>query len=202
MATHLSIFQVEDQYFDPFSMTRSISRYAAPYTIATIMLLLHEIADDALLPDHRPDSPKDRAGRLLLRHPVLLTSLPVLLFPLLTACYTGETRAFLTWRTNKAHDLAVREETIGEDGLAFLNWTADHQDLCGRGRVLFLRDSGTNHWVKDTYISYAACPTAVIYAEAAPDEAERLREELHAAIVYDGALTSADGENSSSGSAE
>ena len=202
MITHLSIFRVEEQYFDPFDMTRSISRYAAPYTISAIALLLHLIAEGAPDAGRRSgDAGQPGAGNAF-RRSLFSVAVPFLLFPLLTACYPGEARAFLTWRETRARDLAVREETVGEDGRAFLSWAGEHEDLWGRGRVLFLRDPGTNHWVRDTYIGYAACPLAVVYAEAEPDGIDRLRDEMHAAIVYDGALTSTDGAGTASETAE
>ncbi|MCR5093766.1 MAG: hypothetical protein K6B72_07325 [Lachnospiraceae bacterium] len=168
-AAHLTIFQTEEQYSDPFIMARSISRYGAPWMLGALMIVLDRVAMAA--------ANKSTAAIAIF-----------LILPLLTAGYAGEARAFVTYRESRETDLAIREETIDPEGRAFLKYLADHPEAADAGRILFLRDPDLNHTVKDIYISYEACPTPVVYADYQPgmteDEIRAMQNMYHASEVW------------------
>ena len=174
LLAHFTVFQTEDQYLQPYNMSLSLSRYGAPLTLGTAMLLLF------LAIRIGTDGKRRRAERMA----AILT---FLLLPVLAADYAGELRAFVTWRVTAAADRQIREVTIDPEGRRFLQAMAEREDLHGK-RVLFLRNTAAEHRVKDTYISYEACPVAVVYGDADPamDDAaiDAARETAHATEVY------------------
>ena len=183
MAAHLTIFQTEAQYSDPFVMARSISRYGAPWMLGALMIVLDRVAV-AALNQNNGDNQSQKAWH----NPATVATAVFLAIPLLTAGYAGEVRAFITYRESRESDLAIREETIDPEGRAFLKYLADHPELADTGRILFLRDASLNHRVKDIYISYEASPVPVVYADYSPgmteDEIRALQTEYHAHEVW------------------
>ncbi len=175
LLSHLTVFRTELQYLESYNMSLSIARYGAPFLLGSVMVLLKEVTE--ILRTRVEKQGNGRTGadvdgtengfdsRAMIS---VCVALPLLAFVFLTADYAGELHAFFTYRQTRTQDLQVREETIDEEGKVFLADMEKRQDLWGR-RVLFLRDPGTQHGVKDVYISYEACPVAVVFEDAAPD---------------------------------
>ncbi len=146
-AAHMSIFRTEDQYLDVYAMSLSVSRYGCPFTLGSAMLLAGIIFD--------------RAGKrddIRLRIPVFAVTLAVIL---LTADYTGVYEYLAGYRHDLEHDMAVIDDTIGDDGRLILDAVSD-REYWGK-RVLVLRDGRKEHRVHDVYISKAASPVALVY---------------------------------------
>ena len=186
---HLTIFRTEEQYLNPYNMSLSIARYGSPWMLGGLMLLMRRLAGAVCDPEGTRKN--GEAGSRKMKFAAMLC---FLLLPVLTADHRGEAEAYVTYRAHRAADLTVRSETVDPEGRRFLAAIADRRELWGK-RILFLRQETPDHDVKDVFLTYEACPVAVVVADAGtlagapvPDleEAERLAAEYHAARVYMG----------------
>ena len=169
-AAHMSIFRTEDQYLDVYAMALSISRYGCPFTLGSAMLLTGMIFD--------------RAGRrddIRLRIPVFAVTIVAIL---LTADYTGIYDHLAGYRQSLEHDMAVIDDTIGDDGRLILAAVSD-REYWGR-RVLVLRDGRKEHRVHDVYISKAASPVALVYDDLfiQGDTFESIRDKIESCHAH------------------
>lgn len=174
--SHLTIFATETQYLEPFSMVSSIERYGAPFTIGSLYLI-------AWLFLEWKGWRRDWLPWLCLAG-----------FVWLSAAHGQVYRGFIAYGEDKQLALQERAAMVGDEGRAFLTrteelWKAESgRDFRG-ARVLYLRDGGQGHWVKDTYISFEASPVSVMYAnvnygETTEDQVERAVRDAHAAYLY------------------
>ncbi len=175
LAGHLSVFSVETQYLDPFEMSKSISRYGAPWTLGCVMLLLAAAFSRGGARAPRPKGASDPAPDPMSGHGFpgksSLRGLSAILgigFLLLCADYPGEFRAFLSWRATRDADLRTREMTLGEPERALIAAIREAEEggekLSGK-RMLYLREGDVNHSVRDAVLSYEVSPVAVVYAD-------------------------------------
>jgi len=164
---HISIFAGESQYDTADVMAISISRYAAPYTIGMLMLLLYILSD-------RLDT-----YRVLIACAV---------FVLMTTDYGAVAYAFFGYRENRSEDLASGADMVDEKGVVFAATVRGDEELWGH-RVLYFRDDTVIHWVKDTYINHEVAPVPVVYVGINPvnmdsiDIAAKISE-MHASYIY------------------
>ena len=164
---HVTIFAGETQYETPEIMAISISRYAAPFTIGMLMLLLYIIAT-------RVDDIK--------------VHLAICAFVLLTTDYVAAYSALVGYRSTLDEDAAGRAAMVDDAGRRYADKVAEDKRLWGH-RVLYLRDDTTIHWVKDTYINYEVAPVPTVYAGINPStmSAEDIANAIrlsHAEYIY------------------
>ena len=164
---HLTIFATETQYGTAEVMAISISRYACPYTIGMLMLLVY----------------------LALGYKnINLSLLAVSLVILITTDYSAASYALFGYRA-KADDLAKdRLAVVDEAGSKYIDRVINDTELYGH-RVLYLRDGNRPHWVKDTYINYYASPVPTVY-ESFVSESNTTQDVMnminnsHASYIY------------------
>ena len=169
---HVSIFQTEDQYLDAYAMAMSISRYCAPFTLGTTILLL-----GILFNRLRAKSRKRTIGALAL----------VLVLVLLTADYAGMEKYLFTYKNSLEEDKAYFDDMVGEDGRKLVEAVSD-KEYFGR-RILVLRDGHSYYWVHNAYISKEASPAALVYDTFLTEEdtADSMRKKIndsHAEYFY------------------
>ncbi len=164
---HITIFAGESQYDTAEVMAISISRYAAPFTIGTMMMLMYIIIN-----------------RCNERYALIGCAV----FILITTDYTAAAYALGGYRTGREQDIADRDSMVDDNGYLYAATVKEDEALWGH-RVLYFRDDTVIHWVKDTYINYEAAPVPTVYAGINPatmsadDIAARIKE-LHAEYVY------------------
>lgn len=169
---HVSIFQTEDQYLDAYAMAMSISRYCAPFSLGTAILLLGILFN--------------RLGAKTKKQAVTAWAL-VLVLVFLTADYAGVNKYLFTYRNSLEEDRAYLEDMVGAEGRKLVE-AVSSEEYQGR-RVLVLRDGHSYYWVHNAYISKEASPVALVYDSylAEDDTAQSLRkkiEDSHAAYFY------------------
>ena len=162
---HITIFASETQYSSSEVMAISISRYAAPFTLGTLLLLCHIFT--------RNGSIKRYA----------LVGLFVLLTADLVPCYT----AIFDYDDTVSEAQSTRSD-MTSDAEDFIALVSEDESLWGQ-RILYLRDDHTVHWVHDTYVNAAVAPVAVVYGGLAADtqtaqSIAQTIEQSHAAYVY------------------
>ncbi len=170
---HITIFAGELQYLDDAIMGRSIARYGAPFSVGLIYLLMGIY----IFSEKRGRVP---AYGICLAFILLTTSLP------------GAYQTLYGYRTTLQEDIAGRDSMVEEDAQIFIekaNAIKEKDEDAFRTRTLYLRDDKTIHWIKDTYISYAASPIPVVYSGIATDtmtEADMIQRinESHAKYLY------------------
>lgn len=202
LSMHLTLFRTEEQYLNAYNCALSIARYGAPFLLGSSMLLLHELT--LLLAESRvphtahsagetqrtdmPDNTAAKAEPGSLPRAARYALLPLLLFPLLTADYAGELRAFITYRETREADLKTRENTIDEEGRIFVEEFRDRRELWGQ-RILFLR-SLPGHESRDAAIAYEVCPIPVVFTEYDPavdmneETVKSLKDKWHATQIW------------------
>lgn len=164
---HISIFAPETQYESADVMAISISRYAAPFTVGMIMLLIYIVTDRCV-------SYKIAAVCML--------------FVLLTTDYMAAYDCLWGYKATVETDRADRESMIDDAGRKYVDVVAGDTDLWGH-RVLFLRDDTQIHWVKDTYINSEVAPVPTVYgginseSMSSDDIADTMRKS-HAEYLY------------------
>ena len=181
LLSHMSIFATETQYGSSEVMAISISRYGAPFTIGTFMLLVSVIF-----------------GRKLTDRSVIISFAVAVLLIVLTTDYPAYAYMLKGYEADKETDIAARAEMIDQEGqryIDYLNSLSDEVYSAVKGhRVLFIRDGSRIHWVNDTYINYEVAPIATVYASydesVSEDELRDIINTSHAEYVYrDGGLS-------------
>ncbi len=189
LLSHMSIFATETQYGSSEVMAISISRYGAPFTIGTLMLLMCAAAHVATESGHASDS-KQIKGYVFLG---IFAA-----FILCTTDYPAYGYMLHGYRSDMEADIKSRKDMIDPEGqqyIDYLNSLSDEEyDRIMNHRVLFLRDGSRIHWLNDTYISYEVAPVATVYASYDKDMTEEETAELirtwHASYVYrDGVIS-------------
>lgn len=169
---HLTIFAGELQYLDDAIMARSIARYGAPFAVGMIYLLM---------------------GSLTARKNMRFAYGACLVAVVFTTSLPGTYHALYGYRQTVKKDYADRELMVEADARLFIEKAARLQETLDRElfetRTLYLRDDKTIHWIKDTYISYAASPIPVVYGGIATDtmtgeDMEKRIRESHAKYLY------------------
>ena len=138
---HITIFAGELQYLDAAVMALSISRYAAPFTIGMMYLLIGIIIS-------RLDSKK--------------AYIYCLLFILLTTNYPAAYQSLIGYQDEVKQSNQYNIDMIDHNAMQFLKLSKNEKELWAK-RVLYLRDDNVIHWIKDTYVSFQASPIAVVY---------------------------------------
>lgn len=164
---HITVFAGESQYDTADVMAISISRYAAPFTIGMLMLLIYMISDRMY-------------GRWWL--------IGCAVFVLATTDYTAAAYSLWGYRNTRNADIEARASMIDDNGIRYIETVAVDTRLPGH-RVLYFRDDTVIHWVKDTYINYEAAPVPTVYAGINPatmtaDDISNKIKELHAEYIY------------------
>ena len=163
---HLTIFAGELQYLDATQMKNSLARYAAPFTIGMIYLLMAIILESCSI----------KKGILVCAS-----------FTLLTANYPGAFYALYGYQSALQADTEKRSSMIDPDGRIFIQKMDGQEQYYGK-RTLYLRDDLVTHWVKDTYISYEVSPQAVVYSGISDrmsfNEIEQKIRDSHAEFLY------------------
>lgn len=170
---HITIFAGELQYLDDAIMARSIARYGAPFSVGLIYLLMGIY----IFSEKKSRMP---AYAVCLVFVILTTSLP------------GAYQTLYGYRATIQEGVAGRDSMVEENAQIFIekaNAIKEKDEDAFRTRTLYLRDDKTIHWVKDTYISYAASPIPVVYSGIATDtmtEADMIQRinESHAKYLY------------------
>lgn len=144
---HITIFQTEDQYLEPYAMAVSIARYCAPFTLGSVYLLM------GICFDRVKDCTSFKGAF------IPLAAAFAVIF--LTADYSGVYKYLWGYRDNVAADVAYFNDMVGDDGFRLVE-ALDDESLWGK-RVLVLRDGHTYYWVHNTYISKEASPVALVY---------------------------------------
>ena len=164
---HATIFAGETQYDTPEVMAISISRYAAPFAIGIIMLLLFVVFE------------KCKNKYVLMLGAV---------FIILTTDYEAAYSTLIGYHASIEEDIANRDSMIDENGRIFAQNVRDRKDIWG-SRLLYFRDDTVIHWVKDTYINHEVAPVAVVYTGLNPSTmgGEDIINQIyvnHASYVY------------------
>lgn len=165
--SHITIFAGETQYETPEVMAISISRYAAPFTLGMLMLMIYIVLS-------RFESVKVMAL--------------VAVFVLITTDYTATYEAYFGYRDHVTKDLSDRDAMIDDGGREYASVVDGVNKLWGH-RVLFFRNDTVIHWVKDTYINHEVAPVPTVYAGINPttmsgqDIANKIKES-HAEYLY------------------
>ena len=115
-----------------------------------------------------------------------------LAFVVLTTSLPGAYQTLYGYRATIQEGVAGRDSMVEENAQIFIekaNAIKEKVEDAFRTRTLYLRDDKTIHWVKDTYISYAASPIPVVYSGIATDtmtEADMIQRinESHAKYLY------------------
>lgn len=202
LLSHMSIFATETQYGSSEVMAISISRYGAPFTIGTFMLLITIVADwfgssgrislrgtDAAgttddTADKGTDNKNDRS--------VIIWIAAIAVFIMLTTDYPAYGYLLGGYRADRDVNLKDRAEMIDQEGQDYINYLnslpEDEYDAVKGHRVLFLRDGSRIHWVNDTYINYEVAPIATVYASydegMSEDEVDEIIRTSHASYIY------------------
>ncbi len=164
---HITIFAGESQYDTAEVMAISISRYAAPFTIGTLMLLIFVITDRC-------------SERMAL--------IACAVFVLATTDYTAAAYCLGGYRVEREQDITDRESMVDDNGYIYAEVVKGDERLPGH-RVLYFRDDTVIHWVKDTYINHEVAPVPTVYAGINPatmnaDNISDKIKELHAEYIY------------------
>lgn len=154
---HITIFQTEDQYLEPYAMAVSIARYCAPFTLGGTYLLMGICFDRSL---------GSQGAKAIA---VSLAAAFLLIF--LSADYTGVYKYLGGYRASVSENEAYFDDMVGEDGFK-LAGALDDRELWGK-RVLVLRDGHSYYWVHNTYISKEASPVALVYDSFLTEEDTR-----------------------------
>lgn len=170
---HITIFAGELQYLDDAIMARSIARYGAPFSVGLIYLLMGIY----IFSEKKSRVP---AYAVCLAFVLFTTSLP------------GAYQTLYGYRETLQEDIAGRDSMVEADAHTFIekaNALKEKDGALFKTRTLYLRDDKTIHWIKDTYISYAASPIPVVYGGIATDtmiEADMVQRinESHAKYLY------------------
>lgn len=195
LLSHMSIFAAETQYGSSEVMAISISRYGAPFTIGTFMLLVCAASDAGVGVKHAVGTEQvnglsrtvpSEYGRGLVFLGIFTA------FILCTTDYPAYGYMLHGYRSDIEADIKSRESMIdpeGQEYIAYLNSLSDEEyDRILNHRVLFLRDGSRIHWVNDTYISYEAAPIATVYASYDDNMSVEATDELvstwHASYIY------------------
>lgn len=200
LLSHMSIFAAETQYGSSEVMAISISRYGAPFTIGTFMLLIcmgadilaelhignrkQEKSTDNDTSDTVPAEGYDRS--------VIIWLAAIAVFIMLTTDYPAYAYLLNGYRGDRDVDLNARAGMIDPEGQEYIDYLdslpKDEYDRIKGHRVLFLRDGSRIHWVNDTYISYEAAPIATVYASRdegmSAGEIDEIIRSSHAEFVY------------------
>ena len=202
LLSHMSIFATETQYGSSEVMAISISRYGAPFTIGTFMLLITIVADwfgssggismrgtDAAgttddTADKGTDNKNDRS--------VIIWIAAIAVFIMLTTDYPAYGYLLGGYRADRDVDLSNRAEMIDLEGQKYIDYLnslpEEEYDAVKGHRVLFLRDGSRIHWVNDTYINYEVAPIATVYASydegMSEDEVDEIIRTSHASYIY------------------
>ena len=180
LLSHMSIFATETQYGSSEVMAISISRYGAPFTIGTFMLLVSVIF-----------------GRKLSDRRVIISFAAAVLLIILTTDYPAYSYMLKGYEADRETDISARAEMIDLEGQQYIDYinSMDNEeyDAVKGHRILFLRDGSRIHWVNDTYINYEVAPMATVYASydegMSNDELREIIDASHAEYVYrDGRL--------------
>lgn len=175
LMSHMSIFATETQYGSSEVMAISISRYGAPFTIGTLMLLLSVMFEKKIADRH-----------------VTISLAVALLLIILTTDHPAYGYMLRGYMADRESDLKARADMIDQEGQMYIDHLdslskEEYNDIKGH-RVLFLRDGSRIHWVNDTYINYAVAPIATVYASYDEDMSENDVRELigtsHADYIY------------------
>lgn len=164
---HITIFAVETQYDTPEVMAISLSRYASPFTIGMLMLIIYIIIS---------------------RNSKPLVAIGCLCFILLSTNYSAAYNTIWGYRNNIENDISMRAQVVDDAGYKYINTVSTMTDLWGH-RVLYLRDNDSIHWIKDTYINYFVSPVPTVYAgfdaqTYTTEDILRLLKENHASYLY------------------
>ncbi len=170
---HISLFQGEDQYLDPYAMGISISRYCAPFTLGMTYLL-------AGISFNRVRS---KSGKKSI---VALLALSAA-FVIVCADYSGVYKYLAGYKAQAADNRAYVADMVGDDGRELIEATSDRR-FWGK-RILVMRDGHEYYWVHNTYISKEASPVALVYDvfltdEDSADSMVRKINESHASFIY------------------
>lgn len=138
---HISIFQGETQYETADVMAISISRYASPYTIGMLMLIIYIVFNSISF----------KAAAIICT-----------VFILCTTNFNSIISVLFSYHANVIEEETKRDDVIDDNGYEYINKTRNVKELYGH-RVLYLRDNNTIHWIKDTYINYYASPVPTVY---------------------------------------
>ena len=139
---HLSVFATETQYDTANVMAISISRYASPFTIGMLMLLVYIIIS------HVENKP--------------WIHVLCMVFVLISTDYSAMFEATIGYRSKVDENIKARQQVVDASGWDYVELAQGMEKLYGH-RVLYLRDENTIHWIKDTYISYFVSPVATYY---------------------------------------
>ncbi|MBR6238874.1 MAG: hypothetical protein IKQ83_07510 [Lachnospiraceae bacterium] len=175
LMSHMSIFATETQYGSSEVMAISISRYGAPFTIGTLMLLLC-VMFDGMKTDRR----------------VIISFAAAVLLIILTTDYPAYGYMLRGYMADRDADLKARADMIDQEGQMYIDYlnslSKDEYDEIKGHRVLFMRDGSRIHWVNDTYINYAVAPIATVYASYEADMSEEdvanIVKTSHADYIY------------------
>jgi len=200
LLSHMSIFATETQYGSSEVMAISISRYGAPFTIGTFMLLICMGADimsglhagNKKREESTDNDTTDAGSRDGYDRSVIIWIAAIAVFIMLTTDYPAYGYLLGGYRADRDADLKARAEMIDPEGQEFIdyleNMPKEEYDAVKGHRVLFLRDGSRIHWVNDTYISYEAAPIAAVYASRdegmTEDEVDEIIRLSHAEYVY------------------
>ena len=202
LLSHMSIFATETQYGSSDVMAISISRYGAPFTIGTFMVLICVLTDslrskveidtETDMDDIERNEINDRS--------VIIGLVSIAVFILLTTDYPAYGYLLGGYRGDRDVDMKNRAEMIDQEGQEYIdylhNLPEDKYDFVKGHRVLFFRDGSRIHWLNDTYINYEVAPIATVYASYDESMTEAEVNEIistsHADYVYrDGVMTAA-----------
>ena len=169
---HISIFQTEDQYLDAYAMAVSISRYCAPFTLGTAILLLGILFNRL---------------RTKGRKQIMMAGAAALLLIFLTTDYAGMYKYLAGYRETLSEDKAYLEDMVGDDGRKLVE-AVSGREYYGK-RILVLRDGHSYYWVHNAYISKDASPAALVYDSfmTEADTADSMRQKIkdsHASYIY------------------
>ena len=200
LLSHMSIFATETQYGSSEVMAISISRYGAPFTIGTFMLLICMGADlisglrmgnkkqeESMDNDTTDAGPAETCDRS-----VISWIAAIAVFIMLTTDYPAYAYLLSGYRDDRDVDLNARAEMIDPEGQEYIDYLnllpEDRYEQVKGHRVLFLRDGSRIHWVNDTYINYEVAPIATVYASYDEDMTEEEISDIvstsHAEFVY------------------
>ncbi|MBQ0028486.1 MAG: hypothetical protein KBS96_07780 [Lachnospiraceae bacterium] len=144
---HITIFATETQYDTPEVMAISISRYAAPFTVGMLMLLIYILTDRI-------------SGKWAF--------IGCAAFVLLTTDYIAAYNCLWGYRKTAESDLEGRNSVIDSNGRVYAECVEGDKRLWGH-RVLYFRDASEIHWVKDTYINHEVAPVPTVYTDIRPE---------------------------------
>lgn len=164
---HITIFAAETQYSSSDIMAISMSRYAAPFTIGMLYLIISILKENI----------NNKAG----------VYVGAALFILCTCEYVTPFNALYNTKTSLEEVKSTRED-MTKEATSFIAVISEHKELWGQ-RVLYLRDDHKAQWVSSAYINLECAPVAVVYGGIANDtmtreEMEYIIDSSHAAYIY------------------